>query len=254
MFTRERCRIRPSFAAVFVFAGFIVASAVSARAEDYAAIFGKKYAEADRFLRQNDWIAAALCLPADERRIALAVVFPEVIRFSAVEDAIQVRGLKVLYIQYGRAYVDFSVGRFQMKPSFIEHLESDYQRLFSAEEKAAVGIPAFERGDTSKLRENRVLRLDDLIWQVRYLRLFMLVMEKRYGRVAFAGIEDRLRFYATAFNAGYASGEPALRRMMNERRFHTALLFPKTTYNYADVALFFFRSLSQKRSRRPSAI
>jgi len=132
-----------------------------------------------------------------------------------------------------------------MKPSFIECLESDYRRLFSAEEKAAVGIPAFERGDTSELRENRVLRLDDLVWQVRYLRLFMLVMEKRYGRVAFAGIEDRLRFYATAFNAGYASGEPALRRMMNERRFHTALLFPKTTYNYADVALFFFRSLSQ---------
>lgn len=232
-----------ALAAFFACAGFVLAADLYAAPEDYTVIFGEKYADAERFLRQNDWIAGALRLPPDETRIALAVVFPELIRFSALEDAIQVRGLKVLYVQYGRAYMNFSVGRFQMKPSFAEHLESDYQRLFSAGEKAALGIPAFERGDTSELREKRVLRLDDLIWQVRYLRLFMLVMEKRYGQVAFADVEERLRFYATAFNAGYASGEPALRRMMNERRFHTALLFPRTTYNYADVALFFFRKL-----------
>jgi hypothetical protein len=224
--------------------GFVAGLAAMARAEDYAAIFGEKYAEAERFLRQNAWIVGAIRLPPDETRIALAVVFPEVIRFSALEDAIQVRGLKVLYVQYGRAYMNFSVGRFQMKPSFAELLESDYQRLFSDGEKAAVGIPAFERGDTPELREKRVLRLDDLIGQVRYLRLFMLVMGKRYGQVAFGGVEDRLRFYATAFNAGYASGEPALRRKMTIRLFHTALLFPKTTYNYADVALFYFRRRS----------
>ena len=239
--TREQYKGRPSVAAVFVFAGLIVASAAPARAEDYAAIFGEKYVEAERFLRQNAWMAEALRLTPEETRVALAVVFPEVIRFSALEDAIQVRGLKTLYIQYGRAYMNFSVGRFQMKPSFVENLESDYRRLFSAGEKTAVGIPAFERGDSSELRKKRVLRLDDPTWQVRYLRLFMLVMEKRYARVVFAGVEDRLRFYATAFNAGYASGETALRRVMNERRFHTALLFPGTKYNYADVALFYFR-------------
>lgn len=236
-----------ALAAFFACAGFVLAADLYAAPEDYTVIFGEKYADAERFLRQNDWIAGALRLPPDETRIALAVVFPELIRFSALEDAIQVRGLKVLYVQYGRAYMNFSVGRFQMKPSFAEHLESDYQRLFSAGEKAALGIPAFERGDTSELREKRVLRLDDLIWQVRYLRLFMLVMEKRYGQVAFADVEERLRFYATAFNAGYASGEPALRRMMNERRFHTALLFPKTTYNYAEVALFFFRNYGDRQ-------
>jgi hypothetical protein len=29
---------------------------------------------------------------------------------------------------------------------------------------------------------------------------------------------------------------------MNRRSFHTALIPPATTYSYADVALFFFRS------------
>jgi len=245
--TKEQSRVRPSIAVVFVCAGLIAASVVAtaaARAEDYAAIFGDKYAAAERFLHENAWMTDALRLTLEETRIALAVVFPEIIRFNALEDAIQVRGLKVLYIQYGRSYMNFSVGRFQMKPSFAENLESDYQRLFSVEEKAAIGMPAFERGETPELREKRVLRLDDLAGQVRYLRLFMLVMKKRYKQVAFADVEDRLRFYATAFNAGYASGEKALRRVMNERQFHTALLFPRTKYNYADVALFYFRKTS----------
>jgi hypothetical protein len=229
-------------AALLAAAGFFTAQARAARAEDYAAIFGGKYADAEQFLRQNAWIAGALQLPANDMRIAVAVVFPEIIRFSALEDDIQVRGLKVLYVQYGRAYTDFSVGRFQMKPSFVEHLEEDYGRLFTDSEKAVIGISAFERADTSRLREKRVRRLDDISWQVRYLRLFMLVMEKRYGKAAMGGLEDRLRFYATAYNVGYLSGESALRQKMGKRRFHVALMFPTVTYNYADVALFFFRA------------
>ena len=220
----------------------LVAPVRAAPAEDYAAIFGEKYAEAERFVRQNGWMADTLQLSADDTRIAMAVVFPEIVRFSAIEDDIQVRGLKVLYVQYGRAYANFSVGRFQMKPSFAERLEADYGHLFTDSERRAIGIPAFDRGDTPSLRGQRVGRLDDMAWQVRYLRLFMLVMGKRYSALGASGIEDRLRFYATAYNAGYLSGEEALRRMMPRRRFHIALVLPSTTYSYADVALFFFRS------------
>jgi hypothetical protein len=209
--------------------------------EDYAAIFGDRYVEAEKFLEQNPWIPDALRLPPEETRMALAVVFPEIIRFSALEDEIQVRALKVLYVQYGTGYANFSVGHFQMKPAFIEFLESDWNKLSSAGEKAAAGIPAFERGDTRELRKNRILRLDDIHWQVVYLRAFMLVMKKRYGRVAFRDAEDRVRFYATAYNAGYAAGEKRLRQAIAEKRFHLELFFPKTTFNYADVAVFFYR-------------
>jgi hypothetical protein len=229
-----------------VAAGLFVIPARAVRAEDYAAIFGERYAEADRFVRRNGWIAGTLQLPADETRIALAVVFPEIVRFNAIEDDIQVRGLKVLYVQYGRAYANFSVGRFQMKPSFAEHLEADYGQLFTDGERRVIGIPVFERGDTPVLRGQRVRRLDDMTWQVRYLRLFMLVMGRRYANASLGGIEDRLRFYATAYNAGYLAGEAALRRMLPQRRFHLALVLPTTTYSYADVALFFFRSEAGK--------
>ena len=208
--------------------------------EDYTVLFGAKYAEAEKFLRQNSWIAESLRLPPQETRIALAIVFPEIIRFKALEDKVQVRALKVLYVQYGRKYADFSVGHFQMKPTFGEQIERDYNRLFSAEEKTAAEIAPFETGDSSRLRKERVLRLDDLHWQARYLRLLMMVMGKLYGILTFASDLDKLRFYATAYNSGYASGEKAVRKRMGIRRFHIQWLFAKTHYNYADVAVFFF--------------
>jgi hypothetical protein len=212
-------------------------------AEDYPAIFGDRYAEAENYLRENPWIAEGLRLSPEETRLALAVVFPEVIRYSYLQDKIQVRALKVLYVQYGRKYANFSIGRFQMKPSFIEQLESDWNRLARAEERAAVRISAFDILDEPGPRQERIVRLEAMRWQVDYLRLFMAVMRKRYGAVVFKNVEDRLRFYATAYNSGYAAGEEKLRRRMEERHFHLELFSPKRTYNYADVAVFFFRHL-----------
>jgi hypothetical protein len=252
LFTNARCRVAALGVAVaWLCAAGVVAGVSrggaratareSAVSEDYEAIFGPSYAQAERFVRENPWIGRDLHLPRDEGTIAIAVVFPELIRFSAIEDEIQARGLKVLYVQYGRSCANFSIGRFQMKPSFAEQLERDAWRLFTAGERAAAGIPAFALEDAQAAREQRILRLDDLAWQVRYLRLFMLVMAKRYAAVSFAGPEDRLRFFATAYNAGYASGSAALRQKMRQKTFHTALFFADVRYSYADVATFHFR-------------
>jgi hypothetical protein len=225
----------------------VSADGKSAVSEDFAAIFGPRYAEAERFVRENPWIDRELRLPPGDGSIAIAVVFPELIRFSALEDEIQARGLKVLYVQYGRACANFSIGRFQMKPSFAEQIERDAARMFTAGERAAAGMPDFALEDTQAAREQRILRLDDLAWQVRYLRLFMLVMARRYAGASFAGPEDRLRVYATAYNAGYASGITALRKKMRQKTFHTALLFADVRYRYADVAAFHFRRWTAAR-------
>ena len=221
--------------------GLLAAPAARDAGEDFRAIFGEKYTEAEAYLKQNSWIVGVLHLPAQDTHLALAVVFPEIIRYSYLQDKIQVRALKVLYVQYGRKYANFSVGHFQMKPSFIELLESDWNKLASPDEKAAAGIPAFAAGDRPEARAERVRRLDDMGWQARYLRLFMLVMEKRYGHLVFRGVENRLRFYATAYNAGYAAGEERIRRALEEKHFHLELFTPKKTHNYADVAVHFYR-------------
>jgi hypothetical protein len=209
-------------------------------AEDYARIFGAQYEAAVQFLKANPWVPGSLGLGPSESRLALAVVFPEVLRFSALEDLIQVRALKVLYVQYGKKYADFSVGRFQMKPAFAEQIERDAQRLLTAEERSAADVSAFPAADSVEARRDRVLRLDDFKWQVRYLGLFIRIMDIKHAATAFGDDRERLRFYATAYNAGYTRSEKAIRRLMPAKSFHTSLFDSETKYCYADVALFFF--------------
>lgn len=210
------------------------------QALDYAAVFGAKYAAAELFLKTNAWISGALALDPGEVSLALAVVFPEMIRYSALEDLIQVRALKVLYVQYGEKYADFSVGRFQMKPTFAEQVERDSNRRLRPEERTAAGVPVFPMEDSVTSRRDRVLRLDDPKWQARYLGLFMRIMALKHRSTKFADPVDRLRFYATAYNAGYTNSEKTIRRIMPAKRFHTELFESATKYCYADIAAFFF--------------
>lgn len=212
------------------------------QAMDYAAVFGAKYAAAELFVKTNAWISGALALDPGEARLALAVVFPEIIRFSSFEDRIQVGALKVLYVQYGKEYANFSVGRFQMKPVFAEQVERDSNRLLAAEERAVLGAPVFPAADTVENRRDRVLRLDDFKWQVRYLGLFMRIMDKRHARTVFADTLERLRFYATAYNAGYTNSEKTIRRILPAKTYHTELFDSETKYCYADIAVFFFKN------------
>ena len=62
-------------------------------------------------------------LSADDNRTALSIVFPEVIRFNSFSDFIETKTLEWVYVDYGAEKADFSIGLFQMKPSFIEKLE-----------------------------------------------------------------------------------------------------------------------------------
>ncbi|HOI44784.1 MAG TPA: hypothetical protein PLX50_04140 [Candidatus Aminicenantes bacterium] len=213
-----------------------LALSLPAPGEDFPSLFGSRYGEAEGFLSRNAWIAGALDLPPLETRIATAVVFPEIVRFRALEDKIAVRALKVLYVQYGRKYADFSIGHFQMKPSFAEQVERDFDRLFSAGEKAEAGEAPLKGRDNAAARAERVRRLDDLAGQVRYLRMFMLVMNKMHGSAAFRDDRDRLRFYAAAYNSGYGRSAEEIRRKMTLRNYHLQLIFPAELYSYTDVA------------------
>ncbi|HMR44504.1 MAG TPA: hypothetical protein PKC40_11755, partial [Saprospiraceae bacterium] len=56
-------------------------------------------------------------------REVMAVVFPEMIRYNLVKDFFETSALELIYANLGSREVDFSIGIFQMKPSFIEKLE-----------------------------------------------------------------------------------------------------------------------------------
>ena len=209
-------------------------------APDYARLFGRDYAAALEFAARHaaaDEVFRAWDVPP---AFAWAIVFPELIRFSALTDIIESANLKVLYVQFGRGYGNFSVGHFQMKPAFAETLEGDFLRLADARDRERLAAAPLDRADTVEARRARSRRLTDVVGQAVYLAMFVKALDKLYAGEAWDGVEAKLRFYATAYNAGYRLGAARLRREMAVPRFHTGLFAGKDVYSYADIAAHYW--------------
>ena len=58
-----------------------------------------------------------------ENDFVTAIVYPELLRYNYIQDFIETSGLELIYMRYGAKTADFSIGHFQMKPSFAEHIE-----------------------------------------------------------------------------------------------------------------------------------
>ena len=63
-------------------------------------------------------------LNKNERVEIIAIAFPEILRYNAFSDLIETTSNRLLYINGGRTASDFSIGLFQMRPSFVEDLEN----------------------------------------------------------------------------------------------------------------------------------
>ena len=61
--------------------------------------------------------------------ICSSIDFPELIRYSVLKDKMEGYILMTFYKLHGSKFSDYSVGYFQMKPSFIENLEK-YTQIY----------------------------------------------------------------------------------------------------------------------------
>lgn len=203
---------------------------------NYAEIFGSKYTDAVTFLYRNHWIWDSLKTQQVDPDFAIAVIFPEIMRYSAIKDKIEKGGLFSLYIYYGEKYANFSVGEFQMKPSFARQLEEDLTRL---PKRKARQFPYTNPANTKTARKERLIRLDDLQWQVRYLVLFIQVMDERYKNKQWTSNTEKLKFYATAYNCGYTKPYEEINKVISKKYFHLGWTNWGERYCYADISLYY---------------
>lgn len=175
-------------------------------------------------------------LSPTEKTMALAIVAPELSQFSQVTDFVELQSLYVMYVNAGTA--DFSVGPFQMKPSFVETLESVVKSTPSLKKQYSALLP---EGTVREQRRARLDRLSTLSGQLQYLELFIEVVKIKTAGIRFAGDEERLKHWATLYNSGI-NLTPA-----KVRTYQAKKLFPRARkqFNYADVALEFYRQLSR---------
>lgn len=76
-------------------------------------------------------------------------------RYNALKDDIESESLKVLYVQFGKTYADFSIGVFQMKPSFAEGVETLAAQLLPDTIYTELQL-AYSENDGEAIREQRL--------------------------------------------------------------------------------------------------
>jgi hypothetical protein len=229
-------KVYKSVASIFFFILIIESLySQSIKTFDYREIFGEQYRGTVNYLNQN-WITDSLKKHNINPCFAKSIVFPELIRYSSIKDKLETHGLYTLYIQFGEAYANFSIGHFQMKPGFAELVEKDVYAMFPLE-KEWIGI---DTSHNPKARLERVRRLDNPLWQVKYLIWFIKVAEKQFANMHWKTSEDKLIFYATAYNCGYDRSPEYIQKMTHSNYYHTSLFKSSTCYNYADISLSFW--------------
>ncbi len=205
---------------------------------NYREIFGDDWKKADLFERQNrQWMEPVLSKNHISYPFAIAVVFPELVRYSALLDKMEITLLKTLYINLGEDYANFSIGRFQMKPSFAELVREQGNSLLNR--RSGIHFKRrTEYDDIKDYRKSIVSDLEDPKSEFNYLVAFMKICEKNFRT---GGMEetDALKFIATAYNFGIDKSSLEIEKMADKKFFNTKM-FRSENYSYADVALFWY--------------
>ena len=206
---------------------------------DYRKVFGSDWTSAERFVREHheEWKQEFDLFEVDSR-MAEAIVFPELIRYSMWQDEIERAAVNGLYVSKGREGANFSIGRFQMKPSFAEEVEQAWNRSSLSKEYGF----SFNLADNNEARRSRVRRISTMQGQCRYLAIFIRLFQQRHPQLSQLSLKDQVCLLSTAYNRSFTASWNSLRKMQHERHFHTDIIKTRSTrlYCYADIASAFF--------------
>ncbi|MBI1768618.1 MAG: hypothetical protein HYR67_09615 [Bacteroidetes bacterium] len=223
---------------IFFTAAFGLLFVFAQAQENYKEIFSTDYDKAIRFLEDEKWMDEMILSCGLKPKEVKAVIFPELIRYNTIQDKIETFALESLYIQYGKDYANFSIGQFQIKPSFAETIEIDFLKTFG-KLKIQNWRPDFK--DTIQNQANRLARLKrikDKKEMVTYLCLFFKVMESKYPD--WRDENEKIKFFACAYNLDYRKSREEIIPFITKKFFHTGMISSKK-YCYADVAWYYYQ-------------
>jgi hypothetical protein len=227
-------------ARIFLTLGFILVSHFYCHGQqpDYQAIFGNDWKKALTFLEHNDhWIKPLLKkynIPYTE---AVAVIFPELVRYSALRDKMEITLLKTLYRNLGDDYADFSVGAFQVKPSFAEKIRELPPALLGRKVNSLFRKKS-SFSEEHDFRASVISDLENPESEINYIIAFFRFCDKRFNLTE-KDEPSKIRFLATAYNTGFWKSYDEIENMA-DRKFFNTKLFKTENYSYADVALYWY--------------
>jgi hypothetical protein len=202
--------------------------------------FGTKAAGAKQKLEQlNSGFELCSAICNSNVMFMQSLVFPEVMRFNELKDDIETESLLTLYTQFGKEYANFSIGLFQMKPSFAEEVEQKAEQLLAPSICKELQL-TYETADAATMREQRVERMRDADWQLIYLTAFICICNELYKQKLFSGDTEKMQWYAAVYNAGFNKTEAYITKKLKQENFYWQQGMPEKKFRYAAIATWFY--------------
>ncbi len=229
---------------------FILACKICFLLPNFELLYPQDYQKAADFLQKNK---ALFIKKATEYKLSpqilAAIVFPELMRYSPSRDYFETQALSIAYIKGGTAVGDFSIGYFQMKPSFVEALEIELGKNIAKNMAWALPfkkIGLFSQKNGADIRTERFNRLQNTDWQLDYLACFyQLVVHKFEKELKNKDKKAQLKFISTAYNAGFQRKAADIEKLQTYRCFpYGNLAEAHTQYAYSEVVIFYYEQKS----------
>lgn len=200
--------------------------------------FDNQYTQAIEFCEANykliDSSLTECCVPTN---MALAIVFPEMLRYSLWRDVLETAALELLYVNKGQQVADFSIGWMQMKPSFAELLENKIRNDSLLLIKYRL-LAVYRSSEITTQRKERVARLKNFKWQLNYLSAFVDIncKELQKNNIPY---NEFLSYLAAAYNRGM---NLELESLVDFNKTKTFPYGPgrKNPFGYYEVARYFY--------------
>lgn len=128
--------------------------------------------------------------------LAESVVWPERQQHDYLRDALETAADRSTYVLFADGF-DFSIGVFQMKPSFVEKLEKAWMDSGLAERFDV----HFDVSPTAAARSARLARMQSEEWQAVYIAVFLHQLSFSYDTEGLTQ-ENLVKLAATAYNRG----------------------------------------------------
>lgn len=182
--------------------------------------------------------------PQTSRECAvLSIGAPELMRYSLVSDFLETEILEIAYAEYGLDYADFSIGKFQMKPSFVERLEQSIcenpELYFWYQELTTYSVP-----DDQAVRTERIRRIKSPNYQYLILSAFYDYCRLTYCEyLESVNIEKEVGFIGTAYNMGFNKSSNEILKYQSLKRFPFGARYKGDQYAYSSVSTEIFKQL-----------
>jgi hypothetical protein len=181
-------------------------------------------------------------LNTNNKKEILSIGFPEVIRYNIYNDLIEFKTNELLYVRGGKSLSDFSIGLFQMKPSFIENLEYYVQKYNLEKYKYIIN---FNFIDIVGIRTERLKRLHSTKWQLQYLEVFWEVAHIIYSNINFINMNQRIEYYSTVYNCGFDKTNEFIIEMCGKKNFPYGKRYSGEQLSYSQFSTLFYSNYSK---------